>query len=53
MRDDQMVLGIHRGLHVAAHDPRADAAVCHGTRIRIGERDLLVWSCFEKMESVS
>ena len=42
MCDDQVALDIHRCLHVVADDPRADATVGHSTRIRIGERNLLV-----------
>ena len=37
-----MVLGIDRGLHVVADNPGVLAARCHRTRIRIGQRDLLV-----------
>ena len=37
-----MVLGIDCGLHIVADDSGVLAARCHRTRIRIGQRDLLV-----------
>src|SRR5271157_1019775 len=40
--DNEVVLGIDCGLHVVADDPSVLAARCHRTRIRIGQRDLLV-----------
>ena len=40
--DDQMVLGVDRGLHVVADDAGAPATGGHRARIRIGQRDLLV-----------
>jgi hypothetical protein len=40
--NNEMVLGIDCGLHVVAYDSGVLAARCHRTRIRIGQRDLLV-----------
>ena len=40
VRDDQVMLGIHRHLHVVAHDPAL--AVLHRAGIRIGQCYLLV-----------
>ena len=40
--DDQMMLGVHRGLHVVAHHAAAPAACRHGAGVGIGERDLPV-----------
>jgi hypothetical protein len=42
VRDDQVMLGIDRGLHVIADDAGAPSAGGHGTGIGIGQRDLLV-----------
>jgi hypothetical protein len=35
VRDDQVMLGIDRGLHVVPDDPGAPSASGHGTSIRI------------------
>ena len=43
--DDQMVLGIDRGLHVVADDAGAAATGGHRARIRISQRDLPVGGC--------
>ena len=42
VRNDQMVLRIHRGLHVVTDHARAAPARRHRAAIGIGERDLLV-----------
>ena len=42
MRNDKMVFGIDRGLHIIANDPGISPACRHRARIRIAERDLLV-----------
>jgi hypothetical protein len=42
VRDDQMVLGLDRDLHVVADDAGASAARRHRARVGIGERDLLI-----------
>ncbi len=42
VRNDQMVLRIHRGLHVVTNHARAAPARRHRAAIGIGERDLLV-----------
>jgi hypothetical protein len=40
--DDQMVLGVDRGLDVVADDPRPLAAGGHRARVRVAQRDLPV-----------
>lgn len=41
--NDQVMLRINRRLYVVAHD--AAVPVIHGSRVRIGERDLLIRTC--------
>ena len=43
MRDDQIVLGNDRCLHVVADDPGATATRRHRATIGIGQRDLPIW----------
>ena len=42
VRDDQVVVGVDRGLHVVADDTRAPAAGCHRAAVGIGQGYLLV-----------
>src|SRR5262249_5443774 len=42
MCHDQMMLGVHCGLHVVADDPRASTARRHGAAVGIGQRNLLL-----------
>jgi hypothetical protein len=42
VRDDQMVLGLNRNLHVVTNHAGAAAARRHRARIGIGQRDLLI-----------
>src|SRR5689334_15406669 len=42
MRDDQVVVGIDRDLHVVANHARATVARRHRAAVGIGERDLLI-----------
>ena len=42
MCHDQMMFGVDRDLHVVANDAGATPARRHGSRVRIGQRDLLI-----------
>jgi hypothetical protein len=42
VRDDEVMLGLDRDLHIVADDARAAAAGRHRAAVGIGERDLLV-----------
>src|SRR5690606_12310468 len=42
--DDDMVLGIDGGLDVVTDYTAMIASGCHGAGVRVGERDLLIWS---------
>src|ERR1700730_5674719 len=44
VRDNEMVLGVDRSLHVVADDTGVLAARRHRARVRIGQRDLLVFA---------
>lgn len=52
VRDDQMVLGFDNHLHVVADHPRAPAAGGHRAGIRVGHRQLTVWTVFEPILDV-
>ena len=52
VRDDQMVLGFDNHLHVVADHPRAPAAGGHRAGIRVGHRQLTVWTVFEPLLDV-
>lgn len=42
VRDDEVVLGVHRRLNIVANDAGSTAAGAHGAGIRIGQRHLVV-----------
>lgn len=52
VRDDQMVLGFDNHLHVVADHPRAPATGSHRAGIRVGHRQLTVWTVFEPLLDV-
>ncbi len=50
--DDQMMLGIHRGLDVVADHAGAPATGGHRAGIRIGQRDLPVGGCLQLLSNL-
>jgi hypothetical protein len=53
---DQMVFGLDRHLHIVAHHPGATPARGSRARIRVGQRDLLIWGrqhlCFKASQAL-
>jgi len=49
MRDDDVTAGLDRRLEIVADHACAGTARCHGAGVRVGERDLLVGRCGNRM----